>query len=320
MATRTSGDVVPCCVGESLNCNLNYSTFSQVWNGNSMKELRKKMMDGKKSFICMKCYREEEVGISSQRIRSNELWKKHFSFEDLIERTDRDGFFRGNFTYLDLRLGNKCNLVCNMCGPSDAIGWNSMAQKIYKQANTLPLKEYMKKHMLNLNNMELQKWYARPEIIQDIYDNLQHIKRITIAGGEPLLIKEHYDLLDACIRKKVSGNISINYHTNGTVIRPELFDKWKQFKSVMLFVSLDDLRERNYYIRYPCSWKLIEENLDIIDNKTPENVNSMIMCTVQAMNIFYLPEFISWLSSKKYKKIHVESYYDCVIHTEVVHN
>ena len=319
MATRTSGDVLSCCVGGSLKSNLNHSTFSQTWNGSSIRELRKKMIYGEKSLNCMKCYKEESAGIPSQRIRSNQLWKKHFSYDKLIEKTDGNGLFDGNFVYLDLRLGNKCNLVCNMCGPQEAIGWGSMARKIYKHAKTPQLKKCMEERILSTIYNPIRNWFARPEVIQDIYNNLSHMRSITIAGGEPFLIKEHYDLLNECIRRKVSHQITINYHTNATVLDINLFKKWKQFKRVNLFVSIDDLKDRNYYIRYPCKWEVIEKNLDMIDRESPPNVQSMIMCTVQAMNIFYLPEFLSWISDKGFKKVHSLNFYDSVIHTEVVH-
>ena len=47
MATRTWGNVTPCCVGEPLEDNLNETTFSKAWNAQSMRNLRKTMLKGK---------------------------------------------------------------------------------------------------------------------------------------------------------------------------------------------------------------------------------------------------------------------------------
>ena len=315
MATKTSGAILPCCVGQQLKENLNNTTFSKAWNGSSIRELRKKMIDGEKTSICKRCYNEEQAGLPSNRIRSNNHWGQYYSLEDLLKRTSKDGSFAGEIVFLDLRLGNKCNLVCNMCGAQEAILWNKMAKEIYKSSKTLSLKEYMG-YQISSVYFPLN-WYKRTEVVKDIYSHLSSIKRIVIAGGEPLLIKEHYDLLDECIRRKEASHITLHYHTNGTIIRPDLFAKWNHFETVMVFVSLDGLQEQNYYIRYPCSWKLIEKNLHLLDKESPPHVHPMILHTIQAMNIYYLPEFLFWLLDGKFKKLHL---HENIFHTEVVHN
>ena len=111
---------------------------------------------------------------------------------------------------------------------------------------------------------------------QDLYNQIPFLKRVTIAGGEPLLIKEHHSFLEECINQKEAHHISLHYHTNGTVLGSDLFDKWKHFESVIVFISLDDIGGRNRYIRYPCSWKRIEKNIEMIDKESPKNVNPMI--------------------------------------------
>ena len=318
MATRTWGGVGPCCVAHPFEENLNNESLSQIWNGEEILTLRKKMMNGEKSSFCKKCYIEEKMNIPSQRIRSNAQWEQFLSFKELIKKTKENGFYKGKFIYLDLRLGNKCNLVCNMCGPFETNHWDKMARAVYDHAKSSTLKEYMKKRIVNIDNSPLNLWYKRKEVIQDIYESFPYIKHLTFAGGEPFLIKEHYDLIDECIRRNEAHHIRILYHTNGTVLDTRLFDKWKHFESVTVFVSIDELKERNHYIRYPCEWERLEGNLKILDENSPSNTHVMILYTIQAMNIFYIPEFLDWFSGKQYKKVH--SYYDDVIHTELVYS
>ena len=331
LATKTWGNITPCCVGEPLNENLNETTFSKAWNSHSMRNLRKRMLTGKKSLVCKRCYDEEKVGIASHRTRSNDYWKDYYSFNQFVEQTDSRGVFSGKSVYLDLRLGNKCNLECTMCGPKEAIRWESLSEKIYNHAKTLTLKKYMKIHQRVIFGNNLSEriynyikidpsklWYEREEIKQDLYSQIPFLKRVVIAGGEPLLIKEHHKFLDECIEQGEAHHISLHYHTNGTVLSPELFDKWKQFESVVLFISLDDIKERNYYIRYPCSWDRIEKNLEMIDKESPKNVHFMILCTIQIKNIFYFDDFLSFLAEKNFNKFNAN--YDDLVHTEVVHH
>ena len=318
LATRTWGSITPCCVGEPFSENLNETTFSKAWNSSSMRNLRKAMLEGRPSAECKRCYDEEKAGIASHRVRSNDYWKDYYSFDQFVEKTDSRGSFSGKTIYLDLRLGNKCNLECTMCGPQETIRWESLSEKIYKNAKTLNLKKYLKSQRNFIKTAPSKLWYEREEFKEDLYRQIPFLKRVTIAGGEPLLIKEHHKFLDECINQKEAHHISLHYHTNGTVLGSQLFDKWRHFESVMVFISLDDIKERNRYIRYPCSWRMIEKNLEMIDKESPANVHPMILCTIQIKNIFYFEEFIHYLMGKTFKKVH--AYYEDLVHTEVVHH
>lgn len=316
LATRTYGAVTPCCVGESIGENLNQTTFSEAWNAPSLRELRRKMLKGDPSPLCRKCYEEEAAGVASHRVRANAYWKDFYSFDEMIQNTNSKGFFNGNCIYLDLRLGNKCNLECNMCSPQETVRWESLAGKIFEYAKTDLLRDYMAKQISHMNHSPSKNWHERNEVIQDISDHLPHLRRVTIAGGEPLLIKEHHKFLEECIDRGEAHHISLHYHTNGTALDSQLFEKWKHFESVLVFISLDDIKDRNRYIRWPTSWKMMERNLDFIDRESPPNVHPMILCTIQIKNIFYFPEFLEWFSGKNFKKIH--SCYEAVVHTELV--
>ena len=318
MATRTYGNTAPCCVGEPLEDNLNRTTFSKAWNSSSLKNLRLSMLNGKKSSVCKRCYDEEAVGMASYRLRCNEYWRDYYSFKKFTEQTDEKGFFKEKAVHLDLRLGNKCNLECTMCNPQETIRWESLSDKIQEKAQSLSLKKHIKNHQKFMKTAPSKLWYERKELKNDLYNCIPFLKRVTIAGGEPLLIKEHYSFLEECIRQKEASHISLRYHTNGTVLSPKMFEKWKHFKSVIISISLDDIGERNRYIRYPCSWKKIEQNLEMIDKESPKNVYPKILCTIQIKNIFYFDEFLSYVTEKNFNKI--RSYYDDPVHTEVVHH
>ena len=252
MATKTGGDVTPCCVSPPLGGeNLNEKSFSDVWNGQAMKDLRKKMLQGKKSLLCTKCYKEEDSEVASHRIRSNMRWGKELSFKTLLAKTDDQGYYDGPYLYLDLRLGNKCNLECNMCSPMETVRWERLMPKVLNHVTDNNLKDFLgKQSMASIgNSLPAKTWYKKDHVKNSLYANLSSLRQITIAGGEPLLIDEHQDFLDECIRSNEAHHISIHYHTNGTVLNRKLFEKWKHFETVMVFISLDDLKERNHYIR-----------------------------------------------------------------------
>lgn len=128
LATRTWGGVIPCCVGKPLGENLNDTTFSEVWNSSAMRNLRKMMLKGAEPSICKRCYNEEKVGIISHRMKSHKLWKDYYVPNQILEKTDKTGGFNGKAIYLDLRLGNKCNLECTMCAPPESSRWENLKE------------------------------------------------------------------------------------------------------------------------------------------------------------------------------------------------
>lgn len=61
----------------------------------------------------------------------------------------------------------------------------------------------------------------------------------------------------------------------------------------------------NDYIRYPSKWKRTEEVFHILDKETSNNVEITVACAVQALNIYYLPDFIKWKLTQNFNKINM---------------
>ena len=325
LATRTHGDALPCCVGKSFKTlQLNKNTFSEVWRSKEINEIRRKMLSNELVDLCKTCYDEEKSGVASHRIRSNKYWEKIISQKDVVQNISETGDYRGPVLSLDLRIGNTCNLACTMCNPNESTLWNRQMTQI--QENLLPfyfknpikgLSAYLSSQVLN-SRASLMKWHEREELWEDLKRHLPHVKEIVMGGGEPFLIPSQGRIVQECIEKGYAKNIELYYHTNGTLIKREFFEKWKHFKKVMLFISLDGVGEKNRYIRYPADWKKLVENLEIVDKESPDNIESMILCTVQIKNMYYLPEFCEWIKNQKFKK--VQAYYEDLIYTGLVHN
>ena len=61
----------------------------------------------------------------------------------------------------------------------------------------------------------------------------------------------------------------------------------------------------NDYIRYPSKWKRTEEVFHILDKQTSVNVEITVACAVQALNIYYLPDFIKWKLGQGFNKVNM---------------
>jgi MoaA/NifB/PqqE/SkfB family radical SAM enzyme len=131
------------------------------------------------------------------------------------------------------------------------------------------------------------------------------MQQLYFAGGEPLIIDEHYELLERVIEMGYADQMEIRYNSNGVEWRDDLFDLWKHFKLVRYHYSVDSIEGMNDYIRYPSEWDRNLEVFDILDSQTGDNTEVTIACAVQALNIYYIPDFLKWKLEHGFKKINM---------------
>ena len=307
MATYTTGEALMCCVAKEAAGNLNRDTIEEIWNGEHYRKARLAMLAGEKVSACIKCYTEEEAGINSHRVVENHIWE--FGSESkvqpmlgtefidrLVGQTDPNGYLDSSPITFDFRLGNTCNLQCVMCGPKDSSKWVNFAQQLGQDMSKWDTSKY--------NWVEDDDFWNK-----QFLPLLPNIKHLILAGGEPLLLKQHTRLLERCIAEGHSKNITIRYHTNATTMPDFLFGLWEQFKYIDLMLSIDCWGEKNDWIRYPGKWDDIIDNLHMLEGSS-DNIVPRILATVNAYNVFYMPDYADWLLDQKFKKIcyHGSSY------------
>ena len=146
-------------------------------------------------------------------------------------------------------------------------------------------------------------WHVNNATFWDqLYAQLPFLRQLYFAGGESTIIKEHYDLLEECVRRGYAAKIELRYNSNGIVLPKKLFALWSHFRRVRFHFSIDSIESMNTYIRYPSRWDVIEKNLHLLDN-TPDHVEVTIACAVQVLNIGSIPEMIRWKIKSGFKKI-----------------
>lgn len=321
LATRPNGDMRICCVANASGAdngdytvglvkkengrpaNFSRDLPTEAFNNDYMKSVRKTMLEGAVPASCTKCFKEEEEGISSKRIWETGTWHLHekLDIKELIAETQADGTVPYKLQYLDLRLGNTCNLKCIMCSPHDSSMWTPEHKKVYPLFQSPLIKKQMKWD----KELHENTWYENPKFWNEVYEQIPNIKQLYFAGGEPLLIKEHKVLLLEIIKRGYAKQISLRYNTNGVLVNEEIIEVWSQFKKVKVGVSLDGLGKRGEYIRYPLNWKTVEKNLMLLDN-APDNIQTNIAMAVQILNIKHVPDFVKWKVNMKFKKVNFD--------------
>jgi hypothetical protein len=286
--------------------NLNVTDFQTAWNSNYMKNVRKQMLNGEKPPSCMKCFKEEAAGHNSKRMWETRYWSERVNIDQLIEKTNDDGSVPPSLAYIDLRFGTKCQLACVMCSPHDSSGWIKDYKAIFPAVKNESLKETMQWENKGSYNGSSYNWHKQNDIFwKQFYEQIPNMQQIYFAGGESLIIEEHYRILEECIRRGYAKNLELRYNSNGVEWREDLFELWSHFKIVRFHYSVDDIFKRNEYIRYPSEWSRTEEVFRILDTQTTDNVEVTIACSVQALNIYYIPDFVKWKTEQQFHKINM---------------
>jgi hypothetical protein len=286
--------------------NLNVSDFLSSWNSTYMKTVRKQMLSGEEPTSCTKCYKEERAGHNSKRQWETRYWSERVDVDQLIADTKEDGSIEPKLKYIDLRFGTKCQLACVMCSPHDSSGWIKEWNAIYPTIENPQVKDVWNWSNKGSINGSSYNWHKNnPVFWEQFYDQIPHMKQLYFAGGESLIIEEHYMILEECIKRGYAKDMEIRYNSNGVEWRDDLFELWKHFKLVRFHYSVDSLFEMNEYIRYPSKWSRTEEVFHILDTQTSDNVEVSIACAINALNVFYLTDFMKWKLQKNFKKINM---------------
>ena len=331
LATRPNGDVRVCCTANASGAgdedskevglvkengqamNLQTHSIAEVWNSNYMRTVRLQMLEGKVPPSCTKCFEEESKGIVSKRQWESSVWNERLDMATIIDATGEDGSLPVDIPYFDLRLGNLCQLKCIMCSPHDSSSWIKEWKLQYPKYKTIELKQDQQ-----WNNDFDYTWYKKGSFLSEMRSQAYNIRELYFAGGEPLLIPEHYKILEFMVETGAAKNCILRYNSNGLELPEKLFELWNHFKQVKFNFSIDAVGERNDYIRYPSKWADVVANLERLDN-TPNNITVNIACAVQLLNVMNVPELVNWKESKNFKKINLPPYGAGLIGTHLLY-
>ncbi|NQY99433.1 MAG: radical SAM protein [Bdellovibrionales bacterium] len=320
LGVRTVGDLRYCCHSQSSKSrgllrsqdgailNLKENRLSDGVNADLLKEVRTAMLKGERHSGCQRCFKEEDAGIHSRRLSEQVTWEQ-YSIEDCSKKTKPDGSISlSDFPvrYLDLRFGNKCNLKCRMCGPSESDKWYDLTLKLWNEDEFKDGHRTLKiikddKGRVGLK-VDPYKWHESSSFWAELEEYLPQIERIYLAGGEPLLIDAQFEFLQKCIDLGHSGHITLEYNSNLTALNERIVKIWSEFKKVEVGISIDGIGEINNYIRAGSDWNKLEKNIVALD-RAAGNFKLWIASTIQIYNLYHLPQFMWWSVSNKFQRI-----------------
>jgi MoaA/NifB/PqqE/SkfB family radical SAM enzyme len=285
------GTVRPCCLAEEEitdnagdKFNLATAEFGAIQNSHYMRKLRQEFIDAKQPATCRKCWREERAGRTSKRMHTLDRLKHMIPPQDWTLDAKP-------LMFLDLKLGNICNLKCRICG-----SWSSSTfatEELQWLRHDEDRKNNHHYHMLRQGAWPRENPTFWTEIAQ-VSDQIQYIE---FTGGEPFMIQEHFDMLQGLVKLGIAGNIEIHYNTNGTQYPEHAESIWKHFKLVEIAVSVDDVGARFEYQRSNAVWTEVLENINRFKQLKSKysNIQLQFCCTVNVFNVYYLKELADFV-------------------------
>ena len=277
------GRAYPCCLADYWHPvgDLRQHTMKEVWNQDKYKAMRVNMLANKPCQECSKCYEQEKHGAFSMRNDANRNYG-HLIKE--VANTSNDGTNpEFKIRYWDVRFSNLCNMKCRSCGPIFSSQWYGDHVKLY---NTKP--DVLGREMARIEYTT----GTDGGIEEQMLEHVPYLEQVYFAGGEPLIMKEHYALLEKLIELGKT-DVRIQYNTNFSEMRfkdKHVFDYWKHFKNVSVGASLDGMGPQAELVRKGTDWKQTIANRELMMKEVP-HVDFYVSSTVSSMNVLHVLDF-----------------------------
>jgi MoaA/NifB/PqqE/SkfB family radical SAM enzyme len=266
-----------------------------------MQTLREEFLDGKQPQTCRKCWREERAGRTSKRMHTLDRLKHMLPKQDWTIDAKP-------LMFLDLKLGNICNLKCRICG-----SWSSSTFAVEELDNLTDEQLVNRKTNHHYKMLRAGAWpRENPTFWSEMDQIIDQIRYIEFTGGEPFMIKEHFDLLQRLVDQGRAGQIEIHYNTNGTQWPEGAENIWKHFKIVEIAFSIDDVGARFEYQRSNAVWTEVCANIDRFKALRTQysNIQLQVCSTVNVFNVYYLEELADWINSQNFNFIYWNMMHD----------
>jgi MoaA/NifB/PqqE/SkfB family radical SAM enzyme len=202
--------------------------------------------------------------------------------------------------FLDLKLGNICNLKCRICG-----SWSSSAFAV-EELTHIPDPAF-RKSSFHYQMLRQGAWPKENRTFWDQIDSmLDQIRYIEFTGGEPFMIQEHFDMLQGMVDRGIAGQVEIHYNTNGTHYPGSAEKIWQHFKTVEIAFSIDDLGERFEYQRTNAVWSEVYANIERFRDlrRRHPNIQLQVCSTVNIFNVWHLEGLAHWIDMQDFDFIY----------------
>lgn len=255
------------------------ASFYEIINSEVTKHIQKDLLNGIQSSYCKECWQQEKHGVKSLRINQTFMQLIDQEAEQIHWRNIiKEEIYNKKIRNFTINSGNMCNLACRTCHPNLSSGhWNESEYK--NSTNKYP--KIIFKPKVEKTSIDL--------LLKEDYSSIQNVQ---ILGGEPFLNLDHLAVIEKIIQDGNAKNCTLTYTTNMTVKLPEKIKNIaKNFKRIVLMMSLDATGKPFSYIRTTGDWQIVKENLrNLLLVAKEYNLNLNINVALSVLNLLYLEE------------------------------
>ena len=275
LAIGVGGVATPCCEAKGDFGQAGRQPIDEIWHGQPFRDFRAAMLRDERDPRCRKCYEVEETGGRSLRQNFNLDFANHIGRADPVT-AGSDALAPPRPVSLDVRFSNLCNFACRMCWHGSSSKWFADASRLGRTAGPSAL---------------ITSFRTQVDGVQALRPLLATVEHIYWAGGEPLLMQEHYDVL-AELLAIGRDDVTLTYNSNMSELHAGKFDilaLWSRFRHVTLEASIDGVGRRGELIRHGLSWAQFVENVVAVKRRCP-HVRIRFGITVSVFNACVLAD------------------------------
>lgn len=289
-STYNGGRYRLCCMAKEPTELVNQEELGidGTWNHDYIKDVRKRMTNGEWLPECSECLHLERNNIVSSRQWENEVW------EDVIDEVVADASVNDweveQPLQFDFRLGNLCNLQCQMCN-KEASHLVSVERATMVQSGLGANHPDWHANIADKKQALLQPgidWASFEEMIGKA-------RKIKLIGGEPTVAKDMFTLLDLAVESGHADHIELSFYTNITNMQDRWLEQLGKFEKVIVNCSLEGMGAMNDYLRPPSKWDSVWKNFDKLvkfsNTKAGKRIKVRVTTVNQIHNALHIVDF-----------------------------
>ena len=289
-STYNGGRFRLCCMAKEPKELVNQEELGidGTWNHNYIKDVRRRMTAGEKLPECVECHHLERNGIMSSRQWENKVWAD--VIDDVVANASSNDWEIDQPLQFDFRLGNLCNLQCQMCN-KEASHLVSVERATMVQSGLGANHPDWDGNIANKKEALLQ-----PGIEWESFERmLPYARKIKLIGGEPTVATDMFKLLDIATASGHAEHIELSFYTNITNMQDKWLDQLAKFEKVIVNCSLEGMEDMNDYLRPPSKWASVWKNFDKLvkfsDTKEGKRIKVRVTTVNQITNALHTATF-----------------------------
>jgi hypothetical protein len=276
--------------GEAVSAHR--QSLMEIWNADTMRDVRRAMVEGRPVAGCEPCYTAEARGGVSIRQVDNRNWERGWLGEpkatvgEMMTLAVENDFRLPKLPeMIDVQTSSLCNLKCRMCVSTNSSKIaKDTVQRGWEPKECFPNEDPTVKWLEPLENL-----------VDELTDDTgSEVRRLSLVGGEPLLLREVPRLLERLIAGGRARSLCLQFVSNGSII-PRWLSLAAEFRRFDLAISVDGYADHYDYIRYPGRWSKLARHLQLF-KETP-NIDLMVTTVIQANNVLSITNLLRYLDS-----------------------